>query len=75
MRRLTPVTSARTSTYCSAGLATVVHELDRQELPGLLKLKRNKTILAQSVIPLNGGVERRSDGVMSNVHNLFYNCI
>jgi SagB-type dehydrogenase family enzyme len=37
--------------FCaSAGLATVVHELGRQELPDLLKLKpEQKIILAQSV--------------------------
>ena len=37
--------------YCaSEGLATVVHELDRRQLPGLLKLKPDqRIILAQSV--------------------------
>ena len=37
--------------YCaSAGLATVVHELDRRELPALLKLKPGqRIIIAQSV--------------------------
>ena len=37
--------------YCaSAGLASVVHELDRRQLPGLLKLKSDqRLILAQSV--------------------------